>query len=99
MPMGSGVRMGGDPATRECYPVVPACHPAPRTYRACMSPQTTVPSPRDGLDTGSLAELCTDSTEVEVAVSAPRPWADAHHDIVVPDDASDLIEGLSAYGS
>ena len=65
-----------------------------------MSPETTVPSPRDGLDTGSLAELCTDSTEVEVAVSAPRPRTGAHHhDIVVPDDASDLVEGISAYGS
>lgn len=60
---------------------------------------TQGPTPRDGLDNGSLAELCADSSEVAIEVHLPRPWPAAHHDIAVPDDASSLVEGLGAYGS
>jgi hypothetical protein len=58
------------------------------------------PSPRDGLDEGSLAELAQDSREIEVGVAAPRPWVpSAFGPIDVPDDASTMIDGLAAYGS
>ena len=57
------------------------------------------PGPRGSLDDGSLAELVQDSREVEVDVSAARPWAATDHGPVdVPDDASALIDGFAAYG-
>ena len=64
-----------------------------------MATSTPTPSPRDGLDTGSIGELCSDGREVDLEVHAPRPWPAGHHDVVVPDDASALLEGLGAYGS
>lgn len=88
-----------DGRTRECYPVVPACPPLDRPYRAGMSTPAEFPTPREGLDNGSLAELCTDSREVQIEVQQARPWAAEHRDIVVPDDASSLLEGIDAYGS
>jgi hypothetical protein len=58
------------------------------------------PGPRDGLDEGSLAELAQDGREMEVDVERPRPWGTATYgQIVVPDDASTLIDGLTAYGA
>jgi len=47
-----------------------------------------------------LAELAQDGREVEVDVSQPRPWvASSFGPIDVPDDASDFVDGLPAYGS
>jgi hypothetical protein len=58
------------------------------------------PGPRDGLDEGSLAELAQDGREIEVDVETPRPWvASTFGRIDVPEDASELIEGLPAYGA
>jgi hypothetical protein len=58
------------------------------------------PSPRDGLDEGSLAELAQDGREMEVDVASPRPWATSTYGTIdVPDDASALIDGLTAYGA
>ena len=57
------------------------------------------PSPREGLDNGSLTELRLDAGEVELEVSRPRPLAGEHRDITVPDDASALLEGMEAYGA
>ena len=88
-----------DARTRECYPVVPACPPPDRPYGAGMSTPAEFPTPREGLDNGSLAELCTDSREVQIEVQQARPWVAEHRDIVVPDDASSLLEGIDAYGS
>jgi len=57
------------------------------------------PGPRGSLDEGSLAELVQDSREVEVNVSAARPWvATDYGPVDVPDDASALIDGFAAYG-
>jgi hypothetical protein len=64
-----------------------------------MSPSSSPTTPRDGLDAGSLAELCSDSSEVQLDVRLARPWPEEHRDIAVPDDASALIEGLGGYGS
>ncbi len=79
--------------------MVPACQPRLRPYRAGMSTPAEFPTPREGLDNGSLAELCTDSREVQIEVQQARPWVAEHRDIVVPDDASSLLEGIDAYGS
>ena len=64
-----------------------------------MSTAPEFPTPRDGLDNGSLVELCTDSSEVDLDVGQARPWQAEHHEIEVPDDASALLEGYSTYGS
>jgi hypothetical protein len=65
-----------------------------------MTTSMQFPSPRDGLDEGSLAELAQDSSEVEVDVAEPRPWVPSTYGpIDVPDDASALIDGLAAYGA
>jgi hypothetical protein len=65
-----------------------------------MITPTSPPGPRDGLDEGSLAELAQDGREIEMDVERPRPWAGSTvGQIVVPDDASALIDGLAAYGS
>jgi hypothetical protein len=60
------------------------------------------PGPRDGLDEGSLAELAQDGREIEIEVDVdrPRPWvASTFGRIDIPEDASELIEGLPAYGA
>ena len=58
------------------------------------------PSPRDGLDEGSLAELAQHGREIEVEVAEPRPWVPSTFGpIDVPDDATGLIDGLAAYGA
>ena len=64
-----------------------------------MSTTAPFPTPRDGLDTGSITELVADGREVQVAVLTARPWGGEHHDIDVPEGASSLVEGLDAYGS
>ncbi|TQJ50369.1 hypothetical protein [Phycicoccus sp. SLBN-51] len=56
------------------------------------------PTPREGLDNGSLSELRIDAGEVPLDVPPPHPMGGAHHDIDVPDDASSLLEGMEAYG-
>ena len=57
------------------------------------------PGPRGSLDDGSLAELVQDSREVEIDVSAARPWAaKGYGPVEFPDDASALIDGFAAYG-
>ncbi|QGN57583.1 hypothetical protein [Nostocoides sp. HKS02] len=57
------------------------------------------PSTRDGLDTGSIAELVADCLAVHLEVHEPRPWPLHGQAIAVPDDASSLLEGLGPYGS
>jgi hypothetical protein len=57
------------------------------------------PSPREGLDNGSLTELRIDAGEVDLEVNEPRTLAGQHRDIAVPDDASALLEGMEAYGA
>jgi len=65
-----------------------------------MTTPMSFPGPRDGLDEGSLAELAQDGREIEVDVERPRPWvASTSGPIDVPDDASALIDGITAYGS
>ena len=65
-----------------------------------MTGSTDFPSPRDGLDEGSLAELAQDSREIEVDVAQPRPSVPSTFGpIDVPDDAPALIDGLAAYGA
>jgi len=56
------------------------------------------PSPREGLDNGSLTELAIDGSEVQLDVVQARPLEGRHRDIAVPDDASSLLEGMEAYG-
>lgn len=57
-----------------------------------MSAAVTSPTPRDSLDSGSLEELCADGGEVHLDIAEARPWAQEHHDIDVPEDASSLFE-------
>ncbi|HEY5249922.1 MAG TPA: hypothetical protein VIJ15_15895 [Dermatophilaceae bacterium] len=65
-----------------------------------MTDQMPFPGPRDGLDEGSLAELAQDGREIAMNVENARPWvARSSGPIEVPDDASDLIAGLAAYGA
>ncbi|MDF2143668.1 hypothetical protein [Knoellia sp. p5-6-4] len=64
-----------------------------------MSTPTEFPTPREGLDNGSITELAIDGSAVEVEVVRPRPLGGAHRDIEVPDDASALVEGMEAYGA
>jgi hypothetical protein len=60
----------------------------------------SVPGPRDGLDEGTLHELVLDGREIEVDVACARPWVTSTcGPIDVPEDASALIDGLTAYGS
>ena len=42
------------------------------------------PTPREGLDNGSLSELRIDAGEVPLDVPPPHPMGGAHHDIDVP---------------
>jgi hypothetical protein len=65
-----------------------------------MTTSMYFPGPREGLDEGSLAELAQDGREVEVDVAQPRPSvASSFGPIDVPENASDLVDGLPAYGS
>jgi hypothetical protein len=65
-----------------------------------MTSSMSSPGPRDGLDEGSLAELAQDSREIDVEVAQPRPWvASTFGPIDVPEDASKLIDGITAYGA
>jgi hypothetical protein len=58
------------------------------------------PGPRGGLDEGSLAELAQDGREILIDVPRTRRLAaSTFGPIVVPEDASVLIDGLEAYGS
>ena len=64
-----------------------------------MTTSSYVPGPLEGLDEGSLAELAQDSRDIELHVAAPRPWVTSRFGLIdVPDDASTLIDGLTAYG-
>lgn len=65
-----------------------------------MTTPMDFPTPRDGLDEGSLAELADGSREIALDVAEPRPWvASAFGPIDVPEDASSMIDGLTAYGA
>jgi hypothetical protein len=67
--------------------------------RLQVRPTPPAPTTRDGLDSGSIAELVADCVEVHLDVHAARPWHISGQSILVPDDASALLDGLSAYGS
>ena len=59
---------------------------------------TDSPTPRDGLDSSSIAHLVEDSRAIHLPqfpAAGPTP---AHVDIDVPDDATDLVQGLGDYG-
>ena len=69
-----------------------------------MSSPDSFPTPREGLDNGSLSELRIDAGQVVLDVPPPHLVGgdhhdDDHHDIEVPDDASSLLEGMEAYGA
>jgi len=68
-------------------------------FRTDPTPSPTeFPSPRDGLDSGSVAELVEDSREIHLPhFTAVRPDF-PHVDIDVPDDAAALVRGLGDYG-
>ncbi|MDV3222939.1 hypothetical protein [Intrasporangium sp.] len=59
---------------------------------------TEFPTPRDGLDTGSVAELAEDCRAIHLphfaAHGAPHP----HVDIDVPERATALVSELGDYG-
>jgi hypothetical protein len=59
---------------------------------------TEFPTPRDALDSGSVAELVEDSREIHFPYFAAAPLTHPHVDIDVPDDASALVEDLGDYG-
>ena len=91
--------------TGECYLVVPACRDRGPAYGRSMTSSESAadrpdafPTPREGLDNGSLSELRIDAGEVPLDVPPPHPMTGVHHDIEVPDDASSLLEGMEAYG-
>ncbi|HEX5968555.1 MAG TPA: hypothetical protein VFY88_08770 [Intrasporangium sp.] len=56
------------------------------------------PTPRDGLDSGSIAELVEDSRAIHLPRFAAAPSPPVHVDIDVPDDAAALVQGLGDYG-
>ncbi len=59
---------------------------------------TEFPTPRDGLDTGSIAELALDCSEIRLPAPAAVAPAHPHVDIVVPEDASALSVGRGDSG-
>ena len=64
-----------------------------------MTTMIHAPGPLEGLDEGSLAELAQDGRDIELHVTAPRPWVTSSFGLIdVPDDASALLDGLAAYG-
>ncbi len=63
-----------------------------------IQPPTEFPTPRDGFDSGSVAELVADSQEIHLPYFAAALLSHPHVDIDVPDDASALVEGLCDYG-
>jgi hypothetical protein len=61
-----------------------------------------LPGPRHALDEGSVHDLAVDGAQVLLPSPAPRPLHVAPLDaaaVVVPDDASSMLTGLSQYGS
>jgi hypothetical protein len=69
-------------------------------HRTLRQPRHTgEPGPRDGLDSGSVAELVADGRAMHLDVSRARPWPRQHHDIAVPTAAPSLLEGFGSYGS
>ena len=62
------------------------------------TPVTDFPTPRDGLDSGSIAELVEDSRAIRLPRFAAPGSPPAHIDIDVPDDAAALVRGLADYG-
>ena len=64
-----------------------------------MSTPEAAPSPRDGFDTGSVSELADDCRDVNLDVPEARPWPAAHRDIVVPEQAAHMLDGMSSYGA
>ena len=59
---------------------------------------TDSPTPRDGLDSGSVAELIEDSRAIHLPRFAAAASISAPVDIDVPDDAAALVQGLGEYG-
>jgi hypothetical protein len=64
-----------------------------------MNESLEFPDRRDGLDSGSVAELVLDCRELQLPEFAPLRWSPEHVDIDVPDDAARLLLGLGDYGS
>ncbi len=56
------------------------------------------PSPRDGLDTGSVTELVRACDQIRLPHRTAARWAPAPASIQVPDNASSLLNGLGDYG-
>jgi len=96
---GSNSQSTGAHVTGGCYRWVSISLVRQGKYGGFMTTSIYFPSPRDGLDEGSLAELAQDSRDIELHVAAPRPWVTSSYGLIdVPDDASALIDGLAAYG-
>lgn len=64
-----------------------------------MTESLDFPDRRDGLDTGSVAELVLDCRELHLPEFAPLSWIPEHVTVTVPDDAAELLVGLGDYGS
>ena len=62
------------------------------------TPALEFPGPRDGLDTGSIAELVEDSRAIQLPPFTAAGSTSSHTDIDVPDDAAALLQGLGDYG-
>lgn len=87
--------------TRQYRRVVAVTLPTvgPMSLTPLQGAPAVFPSTRDGLDTGSIAELVADCLAVHLEVHQARPWPVHGQVIAVPDDASSLVEGLGTYGS
>ncbi|GAB3592051.1 hypothetical protein GCM10027446_12050 [Angustibacter peucedani] len=70
------------------------------TSSAALVP--AVPGPRQALDEGSVHDLAVDGAQVLLPAPSPRPLHVAHPataPVLVPEDATAMLSGLSQYGS
>ena len=103
---GAGRRGRGHPAprvadarTRECYPVVPACSaPGPALRCGDEHPRRVPHAPRGPRQRQSRRNCARTAVRSRLIPAGPALGGGAP-DIVVPDDASSLLEGIDAYGS
>jgi hypothetical protein len=62
------------------------------------SAPTEFPTPREGLDTGSVGELAEDCRDIDLPHFASESRPQPHVDIDVPERAVALVNGLGDYG-
>ncbi|GAA6525773.1 hypothetical protein [Intrasporangium sp. DVR] len=56
------------------------------------------PTPRDGLDSGSVGELADDCRAIDLPEFAPLAPRQQHVDIDVPEGAASMVTDLDDYG-